>query len=271
MNRAKQFWALVRFQTSINPFLWIFPLAFALPLLIEFQRLPEYHPSLGLLLTDYNQMIIIIVGSMVLLPEVVQFAAAQAGGLGGSEFLLTRAVDRPLVFRARAAFFAFLILLVPILLTLWAVPNPDVQVGEFNRTLHEAILANVPGSTSPPAGPHDEVKPILIPGGNLLVHTWHVGSYLLTLLFTQAVIFLVQPLPAQFRRWIFWAVVLGVGFLPIFEPLAMLAGALHAKVPYHEQFFFWYAQHQVLFWVVLVAGALALQAWCERRFARMEF
>src|ERR1700722_1834315 len=48
MNSTKQFWALVRFQTSMNPFLWIFPLAFALPLLIEFQRLPEYHPSLGL-------------------------------------------------------------------------------------------------------------------------------------------------------------------------------------------------------------------------------
>jgi hypothetical protein len=51
----------------------------------------------------------------------------------------------------------------------------------------------------------------------------------------------------------------------------MPAGAMHAKVPYNEELFFWYSRNQVLFWVLLIAGAVALQAWCERRFSRMEF
>jgi hypothetical protein len=267
MNRAKQFWALVRFQTSINPFLWIFPLSFTLPFFVQYRD----NSSLGMLLTDYNQMMIIVMGSIVLLPEAVQFPIQQAGVSSGTEFLLTRAVDRPLVFRARVAFYAFLVLLIPIGLVVAALQNPDVKVSEFNRTLHDAILVSVPGSTSPPPGLHNDIQPILIPGGNVLVRAWHVGTFLLTLLLTQAVIFLVQPLPPRFRRILFWVVVLGVGFFPIFEPLAMLASTLHEKVPYYEQFFFWYAGHQVLFWVLLIAATFALQAICERRFARMEF
>jgi hypothetical protein len=271
MNRSKQFWALVRFQTLVNPFLWIFLLAFTLPLFIEFNKSPDYHPSLGMLLTDYNQIMIIIMGSMVLMPEAFHFAATPASALSGTELLLTRAVDRPLVFRARAAFYAFLILLVPTLLTLAALPNPDVQVGEYNRTLHEAILARLPGSASTPVGPHDALNPILIPGGNVLVHAWHIGTYLMLLLLTQAVVFVVQPLSGRLRRWLFWTLVFAVGMLPIFEPLATLASTMHEKLPYNELFFFWYVTHQVEFWGLLVLSAIALQWWCERRFARMEF
>jgi len=255
----------------MNPFLWIFPISFSIPLLAEFRQMPDYHPSLGLLLSDYNQFLICMIGAMVLLPEAFYFGSAAASNVGGTEFLLTRAVDRPLVYRSRAANYLLLVSAVPALLTFHALFRPDAQVGEYSRTLHDAVLAGLPGSTSAPVGAHGELKPILIPGGNVMVHAWHMGTNLLIVMAVELTMFLVLPLAGRFQRWVFWGLILGVGFLPILEPLKSLADSMHEKVPYSEQFFFWYANHLVLYWGGMLVCVCALQLWCERRFARMEF
>ncbi len=36
MNKTKQFWALFKFQSTINPFIWFMPLIFGMPSFITF-------------------------------------------------------------------------------------------------------------------------------------------------------------------------------------------------------------------------------------------
>jgi hypothetical protein len=206
---------------------------------------------------------------MWLAPEIFQFGGAAAIYSSGTEFLTTRAVDRPLLYRSRAMFFYLLILTVPALLFLTALRNPSLQVGEYNKVSHDQILAQLAGSIPAPPDRHGRSTDITIPNGNILAEAWVFWMYLASAIGTQVLIFLIYPL--KYRRTIFWTTYMGFIFLPLFSSFSNLRNmGKPEKLPPAESFFFAFANHQVAVWMLTGLALILGQLWCERRFARME-
>jgi hypothetical protein len=272
MNPWKQFWTLLKFQPSINPFILFMPVMFALPLMITHTgnfAPGGYHPSLDLALSGQNLFFVGFMGVMWLAPEIFQFGGAAAIYSSGTEFLTTRAVDRPLLYRSRATFFYLLVLTIPMLMFFSALRNPSLQVGEYNKISHDRILAQMAGSIPAPPGSRGRPTEITIPYGNILAQAWVLWMYLVTALGTQALIFLVYPL--KYRRTLFWSIYMGFIFLPLFFSLSMLRNVGKPQtLPPDESFFFIFAHHQVAVWMLTGLGLILGQLWCERRFARMD-
>jgi hypothetical protein len=269
MNKTKQFWSLFKFQTTVNPFIIFMPLMFAMPLYIKYITGSfghDYHPSLDLLLSNQNLLFVGFIGVLLLAPEVVQSGAANAMWSSGTEFLLTRAVDRHLLFRARVAFFYLLILTIPFATLLAALKNSDLQIDEYHKISHQAVLSQIPGSIPAPDDKYGRTQEITIPNGNALVESCHLWISLITAMGTQVLIFLIYPL--KYRRFIFWAIYLGVIFIPLLS--LRNSTSRDEKLSSDEIFFFSFVAHQPLFWFLTALALILGQLWCERRFARLE-
>jgi len=269
MNKIKQFRALLRFQAPVNPAIAFMPLALGMPYLLPFiissQR--HYHPGLQSLLSNQNIWLVGLVGVMILAPEVLRSTTTNVIWATGTEFLLTRAVDRHLVLRARSAFFYLIILAIPLAAFLFALKNPDIQINEYSKYSQHQVLERLPGSVLMPAGAGDYAKTITIPYGNLLVEGWRLWLFLCTALGSQMLIFLIYPL--KYRRFILWGTYIGIVFLP----LLMLHGSISANdesLPFNEKVFFVFAANQLLLWLVTILALIIGQLWCEHRFVRME-
>lgn len=266
MNKTKQFWSLFKFQAMLNPFIVFMPLMFAMPLGITYfmGSTHGYHPSLELLLSNQNLFFVGFIGVMLLAPEI--FQGMNSVYFNGTEFLLTRAIDRPLLYRARISFFYLLVLAVPIVVFITSLRTPELQVSEYRKITHQQILAQIPGSISAPADKHGRSDEITIPNGNILVAGWHLWMFLLAAVGTHALINLIYPL--KYRRFIFWAVYLGVIFTPLLG-LRNLSSQNELLAPTERAFLF-FATHQLLLWSFAAASVLISQLWCERRFTGME-
>ena len=152
MNTFKQFRTLFTFQASINPFIWLMPVAFGTPLLVPYLShlfSGKFHPSFTILLSNQNLFFIGIIGAMILAPEKFQLGAANiTNSYFGSEFLLTRAIDRPVLFRAKSAVLYLLVLLIPLIGLAQSLRNPDLVVDENEKSVQRLCLAQVPAARS---------------------------------------------------------------------------------------------------------------------------
>ena len=263
MNTRNQFWALLKIQAAFKPWLFIFPLAFFGPYYFTIGHLLTHDVTLPLemLLSNQNLFFLILIGVMLLDPEGMQTDASRSIVSSGTEFLLTRAVDRRLVLRARSVLFAMMVLVMPLLFFLMSLESPRLQVGEYNAASHQRILEAIPGSVSE----SQEVgRPgnITIQNGNPLIEDWRIWLFLTVGIITQAVIMLLFPL--KNRRIIYW--ILYGGAIAIFLGLALYFKSLS----YNETLFFAFLGHQPLFWLVTIAALLVTQVWCERRFTLAE-
>ena len=266
MNKTRQFWALVKFQVAINPFVIAMPLVIAMPYYMPyFARLRDYRPNLDLLVQNQFLFFVAILGFLVLAPEIMRSGAYSAAWPTGTEFLLTRAVDRYLVFRARTAFFYFLILVIPLFALLGALRNPSLQISEFDKALHRQILDQIPGSMSAPANPGGRGDLITIPNGNALVESWRAWQFLFLAVATQVFVLLIYRL--KYRRFILWATYMGLAFLPL---IILSTFGYKGGRSASETTFFVFVSHQWLFWLITIAALILGQAWCERRFATLE-
>ena len=267
MNKTRQFWALVKFQVAINPFVIAMPLAMATPYYMPyFLRLHDYHPDLSSLLQNQNLFFVGIMGFLVMAPEIMRSGAYSAAWPTGTEFLLTRAVDRYLAFRARTAFFYFLILVIPLFALLGALRNPSLQISEFDKALHRQILDQIPGSMPAPVDRNGRADLVTIPNGNALVESWRAWQFLFLAIGTQVFVLLIYRL--KYRRFILWAAYLGLAFLPLI--IISTVGYKRAGLSPGETMFFVFVSHQWLFWLITIAALILGQAWCERRFATLE-
>lgn len=266
MNKTRQFWALVYFQVAINPFVIFFPLAMGAPYIMDLTD-HDYHPGLNSLLFDFQQDLFLVglVGVLLLAPEVMRSGAPAAAWPTGTEFTLTRAVDRHLVFRARPVFFYILILAIPLFALMAALRNPVLQMDEFDKILRQQILDHIPGSV--PAPLNSERQDIItIPDGNVLLESWRSLKFLCFAIGTQVFALLIYPL--KFRRFVLWGAYLTLVFVPLFilRSDAHKNGDLSPTV----LMFFAYVAHQWLFWSVLILALAFGQVWCERRFSTLE-
>ena len=269
MNKTKQFLALFKFQTTINPFIWFMPLAFGMPFflplfMVTFPK--EYHSSLStVFMSNQNLFFVGIFGAMVMAPEKFQMAAANlVSTYYGSEFILTRAIDRPILYRAKAAVLYLLVLTLPCLAIANSLRNPDLIVSEYSKVVQHQCLAAVPASTLLPTSKKNSEPLISIPRGNVLVAEWQLWVMFLAAITLQ--IFILILYPFKYGKIIFWVLYFGLILVPLFDLTHL--GKDEATV--NEQLFFSFAAHQSLFWMLTALIFVLTQLWCERRFTRLE-
>jgi hypothetical protein len=270
MTRTRQFFALFKFQTTINPFIWFVPIAFMTPLVLPLligHISDDYHPGFSLLLSNQNMFLIGIFGAMILAPEKFQLGATQmVSTFYGSEFILTRAIDRPVVYRAKAAILYVLILVLPCLGILNALRQPDLVVGESAAAVQQACLSNLPGSDLESAkwDRHGHHSLIAIPRGNVLVAEWQLWVFIVAALVMQVAIMILYPF--KYGRILFWAFFFGLIFVPLFD-----LTSIRTDMPtINERLFFGFAGNEIVCWGVTAGAVVIGQLWCERWFARLE-
>ncbi|CAN5699452.1 hypothetical protein BH09VER1_BH09VER1_05040 [soil metagenome] len=267
MNTTKQFWALFKYQQSVNPFVIFMPVAFAIPLLtsyfIKFGK--DYHPNLSLLLSNQSFYLVGIMAVVWLAPEILRKGQSAALWTGGTEFVLTRAVDRRIVARARLVFFYLLIMIVPLVIVGVSMTKPALIISEYDEVVQQKVLQSIPGSTAVPEADSKHLKAITIPNGEILVASWRLWSFLVGAVVAQALIYLVYPW--KYRRGIVWALYIGIIFLPL---LQMGSGFGRGKLTAPEAWFFSYTTHWPWFWVAGIAALGIGQMWSERRYAGVE-
>jgi hypothetical protein len=262
MNKTKQLWALFKFQTSINPFIWFMPLAFSFPLLQKF--ISTYQPSLSSSISNNNLFFVIFLSVMVIAPDIFYTSATQNVWASGTEFLLTRATDRRVIYRAKSAFAYLLILIVPLALFLLTPKNPVLKTTEYSKTFREECVSKLPG-TMLIKDTDDRTDQLAIPNGRALVDSWIIWTFLLAAIASQILLCIIYPL--KYARYLFWGIYFAVLFVPIF----MIESSIHDdKLSPTEKLFFLYATHQPFAWLSMILALVLTQFWCERRFARME-
>jgi hypothetical protein len=266
MNKITQFWALVKFQVAINPFVLIFPLAMGAPYYIVSSTLHDYHPSLDSLLMNQNLFFVGIIGFAVLAQEVMRSPASSASWPTGTEFILTRAVDRHLVLRARSVFFYLLVLVIPVFALLAALRNPSLQINEYDKIAYLEVLDRIPGTMPAPPDKWGRSSIITIPNGNALVESWRSWEFLSLAVGVQVFLFLIYRLP--YRRFIVWGTYMAFVFVPLLR--IMIRGFKGGGPSPGVTMFFAFAAHQSLFWPMTIGALILGQAWCERRFASLE-
>jgi hypothetical protein len=271
MNKTKQFLALFKFQTTINPFIWFMPLFFGfpffIPLLSTASLSKTYHPGFfNLLMNQQTLFFVGMFGSLVMAPERFQFGAPRlVSSYYGSEFMLTRAIDRPVLYRAKAAVLFLLVLTLPCVAIVASLGNPDLVVTEYSKPVQQQCLSNVPGSALMPS--ENKKSPpslISVPRGNVLVAEWQFWIFMIVALSLQLFILILYPF--KYGKLVFWALYLGLIFVPLFD----LTHLGKDKPTVEEQLFFSFAAHQPLFWILTALTFVLTQLWCERRFARLE-
>jgi hypothetical protein len=256
MNPTKQFWTLFKFQLTVNPSIWFMTLAFSMPLLFSLQIPGQI---LDLLIPARSLFFVAFLGVFILAPEIL-YPANQWPGFG-PEFLLTRAVDRNILTRARAALFYLLVLVVPIGILLFSLRQPNLQATTYSKILQQECLDHLTGSTLSKDG-HGYFYHLSIPYGNVLLAAWHTWEFLLCAIATQMLLHIIYPF--KYRRYI----------LPFFA-LALILG-IFAEIFFHQslspadRLFFSFASHPVLLGTAGILAVILTQLWCERRFTRME-
>jgi hypothetical protein len=258
MNTAKQFWALLKFQAIVSPFVWVLPVAFCTPLLFMSQAVP----SLNVLMMTQNIFLVLLLGALILVPEIFTASSGgQAAGLG-AEFIRTRAVDKSVLARSKAAFFYLVALIAPAAIVLYSLRHPDLQVVIHPKLAQLDCLSHVPGSALV-AGRGGRQDLVSIPSGNVLIAAWHAWEFLALAILVQVFVYAIHPLKC--RRYCFWAMILLVSLSPLLSTYSD-----GGSVPRDEHLFFCYAAHQPGFWILALAALFLGQVWCERRFAQLE-
>jgi hypothetical protein len=197
-----------------------------------------------------------------------------------TQFLVSRAVDRNILYRSTLALLYFVILAVPFAIFLFALKKPDLEVYLYSGISPDLCLSHVPGSSLVTTHTGHDRPLIFIPNGNPLIAAWHLWAFLVGMLGMQ----FLSLIPYHKLRWLkispfvwksFFGILLGL-LLSVFGILVgLLFGLLCivvilASLSYNNHLFYSFAAHQTAFWIVTVPMLIVGQFLCERRFARME-
>jgi len=270
MNKNKQLWALIKFQLSVYPLIALVVMPLAIGAMFYSNSIVylvnlHYDPPLDQMLSEQNLFLVAIFGMALLAPEIAR-TAASAQIPTGSEFVLTRAVDRPLVLRSRAVLYYFVVLILPLIALPLAATQPSLQVGEFSATAQQQVIEALPGSMAMDGAPYESRHDILVPHGAVLVAAWRFWVILAVAIIGEAFVMLIYPF--QWRRWLLW-----VGFfLLVFASTSFLIFADHSSkhVTFTKRMFFGFVAHQPVIWLCTLAALVMAHLWGERRFAGAE-
>ena len=267
MTKPKQFWALLKFQMMAAPILWIVAIYFAVPLFIAGSFPVTYHPNLESVLRvrDLLQNLFIVgaLGVWTLAPEMAPSGRSITSL--GTEFLLTRAIDRPILYRSRTALLYFFVFLVPLASLVYSLKSSDLRVAELSPLAQQECLTIFPGSTLLPNPSGRGLPLISLSRGALLVEEWYCWRYALSVLGIQVLLSLLYPF--KHRTLIFFTILVALTF----TPLALALRRTNADFPSStERWFFSFAAHPGNYWIPTVVSLVLCQLWCEWRFRRLD-
>ena len=218
--------------------------------------------------------------------------AVQAAAL---EFLFTRAVDRRILFRARAAAF-FLFALTPFFLNVAVSPfapairfEPADSASAETVERHTQYLKAFPPSHPPassmpplhstnrnfnsnPLAASAEITsplPMAIPHGTVAYTAWLAWSGTLAVLLLQGYAALIARCVNPNRWWT--ALLPGMPMFLLLSWLILRArGLLSPHVRIYESSFLFFSTHPQTMIIALAGFAAVVQTWCERRFSELE-
>jgi hypothetical protein len=195
--------------------------------------------------------------------------------LGAFEFLFTRAVDRGMLFRARATAF-FIVALTPLFLNVAVSPfAPDITFSPATSTPAELIRRQGQYLRAFPASHRGTSHAMIVPGQVVIPHgavaytAWLAWNGTLAFLLLQGygswIARRVKP-----NRW--WTA--SFPGAPIFFLLLTLIlvakGSRRTHINIYENSFLFFSTHPLAMVIALAAVAAGIQCWCERRFSKLE-
>jgi hypothetical protein len=271
MKPRRQFLALFRYNAFASPWIWIFPFAFGLQPCISLMAGSSWRsletPLAPLTVWAFLPMMVaafvfagdrLLAGTPGLTPQTYQQIQTFAG-----EFLLTRAVDRPMVFLSRFALYWMLILLPLLLvfgLTLFR-PQISLNVPLKSPEKVEWYLSQLPGATV--AETTESAKIISSPHGRVRLGAALVLLGVACATVWPAFIYAIQPL--RWRKVIFW----GLFTVLVFLPVGMI-WISHGRGG-TERTVLWIMNHGALCALAAVGLAAASYFFCASRDREVEY
>jgi hypothetical protein len=199
---------------------------------------------------------------------------------GDFEFLFTRAVDRRILFRARATAF-FILALTPLILNVVASPfAPDLTFSPVDAASAEAVRRYDRYQSTFPAwrlqvnaprmynGGFPTVQ-MAIPHGAVAYTAWLAWSGTLAVLLLQAYGTLIAR-RVKANHW--WTAFYPGAPMIIVLLLLILAArvSLRSHINLYENSFLFFSAHPLAMVTALALLAVLIQTWCERRFSQLE-
>lgn len=272
MKPLQQFLALYRYNAFASPWIWVFPVTFGVQPCMMLM-MGSTMSSLTLLLGSVSMLLILpimvaafvfagdklLAGTPGLTPQTSQQIQTFAG-----DFLLTRAVDRPVVFQSRMALYWTLIL-VPLVavigLTLWR-PELSLSVPLKAPSTASLYLAHLPGAVVSKTTEHSQV--ITSPYGRVVLAGVLALIGAASAAFAPILIYAILPL--RWRKWIFWILFTGAVFLPV-----LMIGNAGKNVGGFERLVLWIMQNPVTGTVAVAVLAAVGFAFCAARDREVEY
>jgi hypothetical protein len=213
MKPFQQFFALLRFQASAAVPLLLGPILGWWPCIYLMSGDNWWGLSHPIFCVTYLLLISMLMAMFTFAPEL---RAGMPGttlqpqqNLQGfsADFLLTRAIDRPVVFHARAALF-WILILFPVIgmlgLAAWK-PAISIEVPLNPPGVGTMYLETLPGASVTKTTKTTET--ITSPAGRFAI-AWVMGLFAVVLAaFCQGFVFAINGL--KFKRWIFYTVLYG--------------------------------------------------------------
>jgi len=283
MKKMHQFWTLLKFQLRANPGIFVFPILFLIPLMSSHSAglQDKFDHCLSLQVGQTMFIILTVVTAPQLLaPELSLIRSGMVTRESGTEFLLTRATDRPLILRMRSVLYYSLVLIIPFTLLCYSLTNPRLDLKESDAKIYKMVLHQVPGSTQVQSmsgvdvsghliTQSDRNELVSIPYGKTMIASWRILLLAASIACTQIFILLICQL--RFQKLLFYGVGMGLIFLPL--PLMIFTDKMNFEFHstyWNEIAFIFFAAHQILCWLIAIAVLVLGQIWCEKRFSRME-
>ena len=268
MSKIKQLWTLLWFQLAITPGVVFLAVASGFPCIIEFVlfRDTKVPTSLDLLLSSQMISLVLVFGPNLLAPDLG--SSGKINSLGASatatEFLLTRAVDRHLLFRSRSLLFFFLLLIIPLISLATSLHHPDLKIFESNSSLYHRVMQALPGSIPEAPDIDGKLKEVFVRNGNILIGMWRIWLPLCL-----GVIILVFLTLARKIKYVWRLFMPLVTALIIFYcyPSVFFRGASDAGkdgLDLNTALFFFFATHQLFCWLIAIPALFQSLLWYER-------
>lgn len=216
MKTPSQFWTLFRFHAFASPWIWVMPLAMGF---LGFFGANRFYGDLSTVLVFFNQLfwMPLLIAAMAFLPEFFLSGSwttpqtQQQVQTYGADFMLTRAVDRSLVFRVRGILFWCIIMIAVASWIIVALFNPgfDLLLSAHTGAATQAqyYLHHLPGSFVAKTAENGDLT-IRAPMGNFEIKVL-MG---IATLGVSALWLVLLPLVARLsnRQWIYRGVFLTV-------------------------------------------------------------
>jgi hypothetical protein len=273
MKPLPQFFALLRYHAFASPWIWVFPFAFGMQPLILI-GMGAHWSSLGVPLSSLTMLTIapMFIASFVFAVEKIFAGTPWLTGQThqqiqtfSGDFLLTRAIDRPVLFRARVALYWLLIALpfvILLVMVLWR-PALEIEMSLKKPNLADFYLSHLPGAEITRTTKSTQV--MTSPYGNVALAAAMTVIGLAAGAVWQSLVFVIVRFP--FRRELFF----GLFFGSILTGPFLMRSSSGDSAGFLEQAILWIMSHLVWCTAGILLLAVASYFFSALRDRKLEY